>query len=160
MKPLLQTVVVAVSGSEASINAAKYGVAMARQYHCRLAAVYVVDTATLKELLLSRIFVEDESSEYESSLEENGKRYLNYVGELAEKKGVSVQKVLRKGAVATELIQAAEENEADIILLGGFESPESPRDALSRQHREILRNARCSVLVVKKPDVDLVYRRL
>jgi nucleotide-binding universal stress UspA family protein len=160
MKPLLQTVVIAVSGSEASINAAKYGVALARQYRCRLCAVYVVDTATLKELLLSRIFVEDESAEYERSLEENGQRYLNYVEELATQKSVQVTKALRRGAVATELIEAAEEVDADLILLGGFETKDSPRDVLSRQHREILRNARCSVLVVKRPDVDQIYKRL
>ena len=98
MKGLLQTVVVAVSGSEASINAAKYGIVMAKVYRCRLLAVYVVDTATLKELLLSKIFVEDESVEYEKSLERNGRRYLDYVTDLAGKKGVEVEGLLRKGA--------------------------------------------------------------
>ena len=83
MKALIQTVVVAVSGSEASVSAAKYGILMARLYRLRLVGVYVVDTATLRELLLSKIFVEDESSEYEKSLEENGRRYLNYVEGLA-----------------------------------------------------------------------------
>jgi nucleotide-binding universal stress UspA family protein len=160
MKALFQTVVVAVSGSEASIGAAKYGITMARLYRCRLVAVYVVDTATLRELLISKIFVEDESVEYQTSLEENGQRYLNYVEELAQKKGVSVEKVLRRGAVATEVIQAAQDCEADLILLGGFEEKESFRDALSRQHRDILKNSRCSILVVKDPDVDFRYRKL
>jgi nucleotide-binding universal stress UspA family protein len=50
MKPLFQTVVVAVSGSEASVSAAKYAIVFAKQYRCRLVAVNVVDTATLKEL--------------------------------------------------------------------------------------------------------------
>ena len=160
MKPLLQTVVIAVSGSEASVGAAKYAIVLAKQYRCRLVAVNVVDTATLKELLLSRIFVEDESFEYEHSLEENGQRYLNYVEELAQKKGVAVEKVLRRGAVATEVIHAAEDCGADIILLGGFEEKESFRDALSRQHRDILKNSRCSILVVKDPDADFRYRKL
>lgn len=160
MKPLFQTVVVAVSGSEASINASKFAIVMARQYRCRLVAVNVVDTATLKELLLSRIFVEDESIDYERSLEENGQRYLNYVEELAARKGVAVEKVLRKGAVFSEIIAAAEEREADLIVLGGLlEQKEGTREVISRQHREIMRNARCSVLVVKEPDVDFLYRR-
>lgn len=160
MKALFQTVVVAVSGSEASIGAAKYGIAMAKLYRCRLVAVYVVDTATLRELLISKIFVEDESFEYEKSLEDNGHRYLNYVEELARKKGVAVEKVLRRGAVSTEVIGAAEECEADVILLGGFEEKGSFRDALSRQHREILKNSKCSILVVKDADIDFVYRKL
>ena len=160
MKALFQTVVVAVSGSEASISASKYGIAMAKMYRSRLIAVYVVDTATLKELLISKIFVEDESTEYEKSLEENGMRYLNYIEELANQKGVSVEKVLTKGAVFSEVIKIADENEADLILLGGFEEKGSYRDALSRQHRDILKNANCSILVVKEPDIDFLYKKL
>ncbi len=111
------------------------------------------------ELLISKIFVEDESFEYEKSLEENGQRYLNYVEELARKKGVAVEKVLRKGAVFSEIINAAEEREADLILIGGFEEKGGTRDVLSRQHREIVRNSKCSILVVKEPDVEFLYRK-
>jgi nucleotide-binding universal stress UspA family protein len=157
---LVQTIVVAVSGSEASINAARYGIAMAKLYGVRLVGVYVIDTATLRELLLSRIFVEDESSEYEKSLEENGKRYLNYVEELARQKEVSMEKVLRRGAISTEIVEASEDLGADLILLGGFDEKASVRDVLSRQHREILRSAKCSVLVVKEPKIDLLFGKL
>jgi glutaredoxin len=78
---------------------------MAKQYKCRLIAVYVVDTATLKELLLSRIFVEDESFEYEKSLLANGERYLNYIEELADRKGVGVEKVLRRGSIFASFLK-------------------------------------------------------
>ena len=159
MKPLFQNVVVAVSGSEASVGAAKYGIAMAKVYKCRLIAVYVIDTATLKELLISKIFVEDESFEYERSLEENGQRYLNYIEELAGRKGVAVEKILTKGSVFGEIVRVAKEQQADLILLGGYEEKEGSRDVLSRQHREILRNAACSILVVKEPDVEFLYKR-
>jgi nucleotide-binding universal stress UspA family protein len=160
MKALFQNIVVAVSGSETSINASKYAIAMAKLYHCKLIAVYVVDTATLKELLISKIFVEDESFEYEKSLEENGNRYLNYIEELANKKGVEVEKVLRKGAIFSEVIKAAEELEADLIILGGFEEKGSYHDVLSRQHRDILKNSKCSILVVKEPDAEAIYKKL
>jgi nucleotide-binding universal stress UspA family protein len=163
MKMLLQTVVVAVSGSEASIKAAKYGIALARMYRCKLLAVYVVDTATLRELLLSKIFIDEESREYEKSLEQNGHRYLNYVEELAEKKGVPVEKFLRSGSISTEIIEAAEENKADLIVLGGFRELEEKgnfRDSLSRQHREILKHAKCSILIVKEPEIDFIYKKL
>ena len=121
--------------------------------------MYVVDTATLRELLLSRIFIEEESADYEKSLEQNGQRYLNYVAELAGKKGVQVEKILRKGAISTEIVEVAEDSKADLILLGGFED-KGLRDALSRQHREILKHARCSVLVVKEPDMDTIFKKL
>jgi len=159
MRELLQTVVVAVSGSEASINAAKYAIALARGYRSRVLAVYVVDTATLRELLLSRIFIEEESTDYEKSLEQNGHRYLNYIAELAAKKGVQVEMILRRGAISTEIVEVAEDNNAGLILLGGFED-KGLRDALSRQHREIMKNARCSILVVKEPDMESIFKKL
>jgi nucleotide-binding universal stress UspA family protein len=160
MSPLLGSLVVAVSGSEESIAAAKYAIALAKNYQIRVLAVYVVDTATLRELLLSKIFIEEESEDYERSLEQNGHRYLNYVEELAAKKGVPVEKVLRRGSVSTEIITVAEDAHADLILLGGFEPRDLVRDVLTRQHREIMKNARCSVLVVKEPEVENIYRRL
>jgi nucleotide-binding universal stress UspA family protein len=160
MKALIQTVLVAVSGSSRSVDAAKYGIALARAHRARLLAAYVVDTATLRELLLSRIFVEDESADYERSLEQNGQRYLDYVGELARKKGVTVEKVLRKGSVSTEILSIAEEYSANVILLGAFEAPTALRDVIGRQHREILRNAKCSVIVVKEKNIDELYKSI
>lgn len=160
MKSLFQTIVVAVSGSEPSLNAARFGIALAKANRARLIAVYVVDTATLKELLISRIFVEDESADYQKSLEQSGERYLAYVAEMAQKKGIAVEKLLRHGAVSTEILEAADENKANVILLGAFEGQTNLRDVLGRQHREILRNARCSVLVVKEPDIEDIFRSL
>ena len=159
MKSLIQTILVAVSGSEASLNAAKYGIIMARSYRLRLVGVYVVDTATLRELLLSKIFVEEESADYEKSLEDNGHRYLNYVQDLAAKKGVEMEKVMLRGAISTEVVEAADEAGADIILLGSFEESKGFRDTLSRQRREIVRNAKCSVLVVKEPAMDVIFNK-
>jgi nucleotide-binding universal stress UspA family protein len=160
MKPLFQTIVVAVSGSEQSLNAARYGIALAKSSRGRLIAVYVVDTATLKELLMSRIFVEDESEEYRKGLERNGERYLSYVAELAQKKGVAVEKSLRHGSVSSEILQVSDESKANVILLGAFAGQTSLRDVLGRQHREILRNAKCSVLVVKEPDIESLFRSI
>ena len=151
--------VVAVSGSEASINAAKYAIALARGYRSRVLAVYVVDTATLRELLMSRIFIEEESADYEKSLEQNGHRYLNYVAELAAKKGVQVEMILRRGSISTEIVEVAEDNNAGLILLGGFED-KGLRDTLSRQRREVVRLARCSVLIVKEPDIEAIFKKL
>ena len=49
---------------------------LARLYRCDMKAIYVVDTATLKELTISKFFVTEESLDYENSLTEDGKRYL------------------------------------------------------------------------------------
>jgi nucleotide-binding universal stress UspA family protein len=92
MKPLISNIVVVITGSDASILAAKYAIVMAKTYHCKLTAVYVVDIATIRQLTLSKIFIQEESTEYERSLEANGERYLSFVEELARAKGVRIER--------------------------------------------------------------------
>ncbi len=158
MKPLISNIVVAVSGSDASLSAARYGILLSKSYGCALTAVYVVDTATLRKLLLTRIFVEEESREYEESLNENGKRYLEFVAELGAGKKVRVNTELRTGAVSTEILRSAEEHHAELILLGGWEGHDVRRDSISLAHREILSQARTAVLVVKEPSIEVLFK--
>jgi nucleotide-binding universal stress UspA family protein len=160
MKSPITNILTAVTGSDASIMAAKYAIILAKLYHCRLGVVYVVDTATIKQLTLSKIFIQTESSEYEKTLEANGQRYLSFVEELAEAKGVKADKVLRKGAVYTEILTAAEEREADLIVMGGWEKNRNALDIIGHAHREIMLNAKCSVLLVKDPGIDQLYKQL
>jgi len=63
IKPIFQKVLILMNGSESSVHAVQYGILMSKLYHCTLKAVYVVDTATLKQLTLTKIFVIEESSE-------------------------------------------------------------------------------------------------
>ncbi|MDR1466796.1 MAG: universal stress protein [Treponema sp.] len=158
MKSLFSNIVVAISGSNASIMAAKYSIVMAKLYHCKLTAIYVVDTATIRQLTMSRIFVQQESLEYEKSLMENGTRYLAFFEELAKAKGVKVEKELRKGTVYTEILLAAEERNADIIILGGWEKDRNARDIIGHSHHEVMANAKCSVLLVKEPNIDILFK--
>ena len=159
VKPLFSNVLVGITGSDASIFAAKYAIVMAKTYHCRLSAVYVVDTATIRQLMLSKIFIQEESQDYEKSLEANGERYLSFIEELARAKGVKVEREIRRGAVYTEILAAADEKQADLIVLGGWEKDRSPRDIISHAHREIMVNAKCSVYLVKEPNIDQIYKQ-
>ena len=160
MKPLFSHIITAVTGSDASIMAAKYAIVMAKLYRCRLSAVYVVDTATIKQLTLSKIFITEESTEYEKSLEANGQRYLSFVEELAHAKGVKIEKEIRRGAVYTEILAVANERKADVIIMGGWEKDRSARDIIGQAHREIMFNAKCSVLIVKDPGIDQMYKQV
>jgi len=158
IKPLFRNVLVMVNGTEASINAVRYAILMAKLYQCDVRAAYVVDTATIRQLSLNRIFVDDESREYERSLEQNGQRYLDFVVQLGKDKGVKIETELRRGAIWSEIVAVAEERKSDLILLGGSESSQSDKDVLSSTHKSVLVNARCSVLVVKEKAVEQLYK--
>lgn len=162
IKPLFRNIIVAINGSETSICAAEYGILMSKLYHCHLKAVYVIDTATLKQLTLNKYFVAEEGSEYESSLRADGARYLSYIKQLGEAKGVMVETELRSGAVWSELIDAADDYKANLILIGGFSMDKNSglvnHDAISASSREIISNAHCSVLIVKEKMIDQLFK--
>jgi nucleotide-binding universal stress UspA family protein len=160
IKPLFSNIVVAVSGSGASVHAAKYAIMMGKLYKCRLTAVYVVDTATLRQLSISKIFIQEETADYELSLEANGERYLDFVREMAQQKGLRIETELRHGAVSTEILTVADEKKADLIILGGWEKDRPAKDIISRNHIDILLGSKCSVNIVKEPNIDLMYRQI
>lgn len=159
VKPLFRNIMVVINGSDSSINALKYAVLMAKLYRCKVYAIYVVDTATIKQLTLSKFFIEEEAREYEQSLDENGRRYLQYVDEIAKAKGVKVELLFRRGVIWSEVVSAAEEFSVDTILLGGYERGViDQKDLLSSSSKSILLNARCSVLMVKEKMIEQLYK--
>ena len=158
-KPLFKNIMVVINSTDSSINALKYAVLMSKLYRCKVYAIYVVDTATIRQLTLSRFLVEEESREYEQSLDENGQKYLQYADEIARAKGIRIETVFRRGVVWSEVVSAAEEFGIDTILLGGYEKGViDQKDLLSSSSRAILLHARCSVLIVKEKMIEQLYR--
>lgn len=163
IKPLVKNVLVAVNGSEASIHALMYGIILAKQQHINLKAVFVVDTATLKQLTLTKFFVADESENYEENLITDGNRCLLYAADLAKQKGVRIETEVRKGAVWAEVIKSADEYKSDLILIGGkeYRSYDSLRhNMVSVARSEIIASAHCSVLVVREPELENLFKHL
>jgi len=150
-----------IDGSESAIAAAKLAIAIAKRYECALRAIYVVNENLLTELLSVKILVQVEKMDYERSLEEDGKRYLNYVVKLGEKKGVKVDTVLRKGIVHDIVAQEVTSSGCDLLVQGELGEVLSLRDALYEEGERILRKAACPVLVVRGAQkVERLYEEL
>jgi len=155
----LQKVLIPISGSESSINGAKYAIMMSKIYKWELTVIYVIDTSTIKELLISKIFIEEESKEFEENLEANGLRYLEYIDELAKSKGIKINKLLKRGGVTNMIMEAADETDADLIILGGWQSNRSRKDLITKAHLDLLTDSKRSVLVVKDQDIETFFKR-
>lgn len=166
-KSFIKNIVVAINGSHSSVQAAMYAVIMAKQYACKVKFVYVVDIATIEFLRKCNFLVADEKNSYETDLTNNGKTYLDYAVNLALSKGVQADSELRKGSVVSELISAADEVKADMILLGGHETKENYIQKETIRHNvqatsrsEIVKFAHCPVLVIHKPDIEALFKIL
>lgn len=160
MKAPLSKVIVLAEGLYSSQSAVKYAVALARNFGSSVIAVYAIDTLAIKQLADRRIFIAEESEEYERSLEETGQRRLSYARELGKSKGVEIETRLLRGSIAGEVLRVADEEGVDCIILGGWEQKGDVRDILLEASREIVNIAPCSVLIVKGLDAERVFSAL
>ena len=154
-------ILVYIEGSESSITAAQFAIAIAKKHGSQLRIIYVVNENLLTELLSARVFVQVEKMDYERDLEVSGKNHLNYIAKLAEKKGVKVETVLRKGIVHDEVQREIVAWDCDLLVQGELGEVLSLRDSHYEEGERILRKATCPVLVVRnKAKVERMYDEL
>lgn len=150
-----------VDGSEECITAAQYAVVLARKLGAELAALYVVNISVLNELFKARIFIKMEQMDYENDLEQDGRRYLNYISELGRAKGISIETYMEKGVVNEVAVEKARTIGADLLVMGELEPIKSRSDTFHDESELIFRKAGCSVLVVKDADyVEQLYQAM
>ena len=152
MSSPIKKIMVYIDGTEQSITAAQYAICLASFSGAELIACYVINTRAMEDLLRARIFLEDEQVEYEHDMETDAERYLNYVNELAVKKGVSMTKKCSKGTVHKEIVDAVAEEEIDLLVIGELSRIRSRRDEFYDESERAMRTAGCSVLIVKEED--------
>lgn len=161
-KDFFKRIIVAVNGSEASIQAAMYGIMMSRCYNLKMKAIYVVDTATIKYLSLNKFLIDEEKFHYEDQLTQDGANYLKYVERLALSKGVKIETQLLTGGVYSEIVKAADDYNADLLLLGGNHSNSSKgsKSSTSDAEKNILLSAHVPVLFVQKPEIERLFKNI
>jgi len=145
-------ILVYVDGTEPSITAAQYAICLASFYKADLIALYVINTKAMEDLLKARIFLQDEQMEYEHDMEADAQRYLNYVNELALKKGVSILQRSSRGSVHKEIVDLVNEEEVDLLVIGELARIRSRRDEFYDETERAMRMVPCSVLIAKDED--------
>lgn len=162
IKPLLQKLLVAYDGSLSSLHAVMYGIIMAKQYRCQLKAVYVVDTASIRKLVLSKFMLTEEGERMVERLKSDGQRDMDYISGLAKKKNVKIETEIREGAIWSQIVTCADEYKANLVLLGGTGTGSSIdtliHSNVSTQDSEIIGSAHCSVMVVKEPYIEQLFK--
>jgi nucleotide-binding universal stress UspA family protein len=145
-------ILVYIDGTEQSITAAQYAICLASFYQADLTALYVINTRAMEDLLKARIFLKDEQEEYEHDMEADAERYLNYVNELAVKKGISLVPKSSRGSVHKEVTDLVKDEDIDLLVIGELSRIRSRRDEFYDEAERAMRTVPCSVLVVKDED--------
>lgn len=148
----IQRIMVYVDGSEESISATEYAIALCLRTGAALTAAFVVNTRALSELRRARIFLESEAEEYLEDIERDCRRYLDLVSNLAQSKGVTVETFPRRGNVHEEMKRLVKEQHIDLLCIGDISDIRSRRDEMYDEADRTFRGVPCSVLVVRDPD--------
>lgn len=133
-------------GSEASIKAAELGFRLARMCTAKVTVVYVMDTSLMDELTR---FSEREHEDVRAELRESGWRYVDYLEELARNYHLSVEKVVLEGEPYKEIVDLAQRNDVDLIVMGHVGRRGPRRILVGSVTERVIEFAHCPVLVVK-----------
>lgn len=148
-KRAYSTIMLFAEGSEESDRAAQDAIQLASDEGASLVIAAVVDTSTLKNLLTSRIFLEEEMEEYEQDLEDSGRKQLSYLAGLADRAGVKNRTSLLRGACHSAILREQRERNVDLLVMGAFRASTAGRDLMAREKQLILDDIPCPVLLVR-----------
>ena len=111
----IQKILVPTDGSEHSIRAAEYGISIAKVHDAQIMAVFVVD-----EIVIDQFSKVAERDAVEAELKNDGKRFIQYVLNLAEKEGVKATSMLVRGRPFEQIVNLAKGLNFDLIVMGTY----------------------------------------
>lgn len=139
-----RNIVVATDGSENSDRAISYGIEIAKMSGATVHALYVVDTSSFSSIPMDAGW----EAMYEILKKEGGKA-VSYVKEAGDSAGVEVKEILGEGHPSNEIIDFAENNSVDLIVMGTHGKSGIDRFLLGSVAEKVVRNSKIPVMVVR-----------
>ncbi|MGB9941137.1 universal stress protein [Methanosarcina sp.] len=144
-----RNIVVATDGSENSQRAISYGVEIAKLSGATVHALYVVDTTSFSSIPMDAGW----EVMYET-LRKEGEKAISDVQKRGEVSGVEVREVLLEGHPSNEIIDFAENNNADLIVVGTLGKTGLDRFLMGSVAEKVVRGSKVPVLVVRSEKQD------
>jgi nucleotide-binding universal stress UspA family protein len=141
---MFQHILVAIDGSKISDHTLGAAIEEARVWKGAVHAIYVVETG-----LFSSLPMDSTWEIMYSMLEQEGTRALQTAHEMAEKHGVKIETLIRQGHAGNEIVKAAEEVGADLVVVGSHGKSEVDRLLLGSVSSFVVSNCATTVMVVR-----------
>jgi len=141
---MFQNILVAIDGSKISDQALWVAIEEARVWKATVHAIYVVETG-----LFSSLPMDSTWEIMYSMLENEGTRALDGAREMAEHNGVKIEPLMRQGHAGNEIIKAASELDADLVVVGSHGKSEVDRLLLGSVSSFVVSNSVKTVMVVR-----------
>jgi nucleotide-binding universal stress UspA family protein len=145
-----QTILIATDGSKCSQNAVLQGMEIAKLLGAKVYALYVFDkNAYIPPTLEAPIYLGSEWDFMEETLRQEGDNAIKYANEVARNKGIDFEGVFIEGNPANAILEFAEQNKVNMIVMGTFGKGGLERFLLGSVTDKVVRHSKSSVLVVK-----------
>lgn len=141
---LYRNIVIATDGSENSMRAVYRGIEIAKLSGATVHVLHVVDTPS--------VISEDWTAGKEAIREmmmNSGKKVMSKVKKIIEESGMEVKEVLLEGYPANEIINFAENNNMDLIVMGTLGKTGFERLLMGSVAEKVVRYSKVPVLVVR-----------
>ena len=139
-----RNIVIATDGSENNQRAVSYGIEIAKLSGATVHALYVVDTTSFSSIPMDAGW----EAMYEA-LRREGEKAINEVKKRGEVSGVEVREVLLEGHPSNEITDFAENNNADLIVVGTLGKTGLDRFLMGSVAEKVVRGSKVPVLVVR-----------
>jgi len=146
---MYDTVLFPTDGSKGSERAAESAIETAAAHDATLHVLHVVDE-DVYEAYSGDEYVHDREG-LESALEQEGQDAVEEVADDARSAGVDVVTTVKHGTPHSDVVEHADEIDADLIVMGTKERAGEYRQLLGSVTDRVLRTASVPVTVVKTP---------
>ena len=142
--PVFTNILVAMDGSEASQRALSDAVDLAKLCNAKLHAIYVVETG-----LFSSLPMEGTVEIMYSVLEKEGEEVMERAKKYAAGKGITVITHMNQGHAGSEILALAEEEKADIIIVGSHGKSNTDRLLIGSVSTFVVTHSTVTTMVVR-----------
>lgn len=141
---LCRNIVIATDGSENSLRAISYGIEIAKLSGATVHALHVVDTSAI----ISEFWTAGKELVHELIIND-GKKIMSETKKIIEGSGVEVREVLLEGHPGDEIIDYAENNNIDLIVMGTLGATGIERFLMGSVAEKVVRYSKVPVMVVR-----------
>jgi len=143
---VLRKILIATDGSENAEKAADFGIQIAGLSGAKVYAVYVIDTAPYYSIPLDQVW----SKEVYEQVEKMGHEITDDVEKAAKAAGLEAESIVLKGDPAEKIVNFAEEQNVDMIIVGSLGKGKFERLVIGSVSEKVVRHAKIPVLVVRE----------
>ncbi len=144
MVRVFSKILVAIDGSKASEQAFEYAMKEAALHGAKLHVVYVVETG-----LFSSLPADNTVEIMYSALEKEGEEVLAKARTLAKERGVPLATSIQQGHAGNEIVNLAEQQKADLIVVGSHGKSKADRLLLGSISNYVVTHGTITTLVVR-----------